>query len=282
MRTFHFWILFAGIAAMIVLTFAIRALLYRNYCKKICKKGTASFVLEGILCFLSLDYLLAKLSKEKIEKNSLHKEKVKVESQEPEPPEQAKAAQPEKEDSEQTKTAQPENEDSKQAKAERSKYIKAANALNLLISFLLCVCIFLLKSFFSSEWPCWLLLGMIAFRALSRTVEINVSFFKDCVSAEEKQSDLSKYERIGLAFKSLLEEALLFAGIYVFFPGQNPPFWNAMLGGLHSFILSPVSYKTNFQGLFSFVAIYQTICSIILITISFATYISASGEKKSK
>jgi len=162
-------------------------------------------------------------------------------------------------------------------KQARTRYIRNANIHNLFLSMFLSVLTFLLFVFCVHCDCCpylqWFVYGFFGYRLLSRTVEINVSFFKDCFDREH-ESDLDRYDRIKLAFKSLLEETVLFTALYSF---AKLKWWEALLGGLHSLILSPYSVGYN-SAFFKFVAVYQVICTIILLTISFATYVSTPDQ----
>lgn len=160
-----------------------------------------------------------------------------------------------------------------------TKYIQKKNKYNLAITLLFVIILLFLVSLFycfgvSSECLKYFIYFYACFfviRLISRTMEINISFFDD-VFDKDKSTNLNKYDRIKLAFASLLEEAFLFFGIYVIL-GICP--YDAIIGGLHSFIIQ----MPNFKKICDFIPIYQTICSIILITISFATYISLENEE---
>ena len=109
-------------------------------------------------------------------------------------------------------------------------------------------------------------------------MEINIAFIKDIIS-NDNTTNLNKYERIVLAFSSLIEEVILFMGIYYFVFSCG--ICDAIIYGLHSLILHMVSIcKSGF--LCKVVSIYQVFCSIILITISFASYIGNNKDKKEK
>lgn len=234
-------IFFAGIGIMLVVTWGLRAVIYCSSGNKI-KLGELvnSFFLSFLTCLISLDYSLARKAKEKIKASF-------PESDPPAPGEQYSEA----------------------AKA-RGKYIALANTINLIASVVLSIGVIVARYRCNIEWLYFSLFGLIGYRLLSRTVEINVAFFNDCLD-KKKNSDLDKYDRIKLAFTSLLEEAFLFAALYSF---AKLEWWRSLLGGLHSFILSPFSLGFRSHPLFAFVAVYQVICTIVLITISFATYIS--------
>ena len=235
-----------GVAIMVVITIIVRIALCKSASEnQCCCKRVIKNILKIFIYFLSLDYHLASVCKNKhqndTQKGSTHKS---VEQN------------------------------------YRKNYIQCANHINLIITFIFVAISFVLKNvLMDCGWLCEILIGFIAYRFASRTVEINVSFLLD-VFDKNNNSGTNKWQRIKLAFLSLIEEAVLFAGIYLFF--YDGEICKSILSGLHSFILSPVSDKCcccqESCGLFSFVTIYQVICSIILITISFATYIS--GDKK--
>lgn len=156
---------------------------------------------------------------------------------------------------------------------DKALYIQTANRVNLLLSLILCAGVVVLKYCCKNtgEYFVFALFGFLGYRLLSRTVEINVAFLGDCFD-KNKNRYLDKYMRIKLAFTSLLEEAILFAGAYTL---AEVGWWNALLGGAHSFILSPFSNGICVRcPLFQFITIYQVICTIVLLTIAFATYIS--------
>lgn len=236
------WEILLGIVTMVVLTAVARCCIYCIYNKECKLKEILKCLRIAFLFIISLDYCFAKCAKKKI--------KSKYE-QEP---------------------AKEQKTEDKQKK-ELAQYIKTANHANLIISIILCIITIPLVFFCNCEFIYFFLFGLIGFRLWSRTMEINAAFLKDCVE-KDKNSDLGKYERIKLAFFSLIEEAVLFMGIYTFFDKME--WYKPILGGLHSFILSPVSICSayRFAVFFKFVAVYQIICSVVLITISFATYIS--------
>ena len=225
-----------GLCLIVVFTLIIRFTLCKT-AKLKCDKLKKIFllILKVFLYVLSLDYCCAKCSKNRIKKEY--------------------------------------KQDKKQRAAELSKYIKRANCVNFIFSFCI-VLIVIILTFTNCNTLHSFLFGIIAYRCLSRTLEVNISFLKDCLE-KGKNSDLTKYDRIKLAFISLAEEAFLFTGIYIF-AFSKADWWKSILGGLHSFILSPynVCQKNVLGIILSFVAVYQVICSIILITISFANYIS--------
>lgn len=162
-------------------------------------------------------------------------------------------------------------------KIERASYIKKANLTNLILTFIMVILTYTLFIILKFDWVRNILIGVVGYRLCSRTIEINVSFVDDILN-KIKLSSLSKEDRIKLAFKSLLEEVILFAGIYIFVSNNV---FDALLGGLHSLILSPASF-CNSNYICKFLAIYQVICTIILITLSFASYISYSDNASQK
>lgn len=91
----------------------------------------------------------------------------------------------------------------------RRKIIQAFNLENLVLSFLFVFFFwFLVEGSVCSE----LLLAILGYRVVSRTVEIVVSFVMD-VCSREHSSTLNDHERIALAFLSILEVVILAFGV---------------------------------------------------------------------
>ena len=161
---------------------------------------------------------------------------------------------------------------------ELANYICRNNTWNLIISAVLIIIVLSLAYLTSHYWLWAFLSGVLGYRILSRTVEINLAFFKDVCEENENKSNLSAQKRIRLAIKSLIEEALLFSGFYSLMSDEFS--WNylaeAVLNGARSFIPSlPDAEASN--KLMAFMETYQAICSLILITLSIASYISRQG-----
>ena len=226
-----------GIAVMYLITLFLRRVYLASYNKENKIKAALKYTIKAFLWIGSLDFSLARLHKNKI-----------------------KAKYPEKETQ----------------KDQLSQYLVTANNANIIVSFLLAVAAYLTALLCNIEWLRLVLFGLIAYRTLSRTLEINIAFLLDCMD-KSKDSNLDHIGRIKLAFKSWLEEAFLFAGIYSF-ALVKIAWWKPLLGGLHSFIFSP--FECFPDVFFSFASVYQIICSVILITISFASYISNRDDRK--
>lgn len=154
----------------------------------------------------------------------------------------------------------------------RAYYIKKANHINLIVSLVCVVICWVLVKFVKSDY-CWLILSFFVLaRMISRTMEINISFFKDIFS-DEKNSTLTNYARIKLAVFSLCEEAILFSFIYYAFGNCEESVFDSVLLGMSSFIMSNGG---DFDGnpFLKIIAIYQVISAVILITMSIANYLS--------
>lgn len=154
----------------------------------------------------------------------------------------------------------------------RAYYIKKANYINLIVSLACVVFCWVLVKFVKSDY-CWLILSFfILARMISRTMEINISFFKDIFS-NEKNSTLTNSMRIKLAIFSLCEEAILFSFIYYAFGNCEESAFDSILLGMSSFIMSN---GEDFDGnpFLKIIAIYQVISAVILITMSIANYLS--------
>lgn len=159
-----------------------------------------------------------------------------------------------------------------------SRYIKSANTLNLIVSCILVI--FVIVVFvINNEILINMILGVISHRILSRTMEINISFVKD-ICDSHKSSDLNKNQRILLAIKSLIEEAVLFAGLYCFMFEMPTDWLQAIIGGLYSFTLGVFSpAKIADKAVFCLVSIWQKVCSGILVTLCIAAYLGAKDKE---
>ena len=102
-------------------------------------------------------------------------------------------------------------------------------------------------------------------------MEINIAFFTDVCSELRKSSALKKNERIALAFISLIEEAILFTGVYMIIGDCNT--WETVLRGCHSLIMNQPDFGCHATIFLEYVGWYQLLCSLILITLAFASYI---------
>lgn len=156
----------------------------------------------------------------------------------------------------------------------RSFYIIKANHVNLFVSLVLVGGCWLLIGFVKND-TCWFILSFfILARMISRTMEINISFFKD-IFGNEKNSTLTNSARIKLAVFSLCEEAALFSFVYYAFGNGGGSVFDSILLGMGSFIMSNGG---DFEGnpFLKGVAIYQGLSAVILVTLSIANYLSLS------
>ena len=144
----------------------------------------------------------------------------------------------------------------------RGAFIISQNVLNLLVSIILLI-------------PCCanpneIIRGIITIRLISRTMEINLSFFYDIISKQDnKKSNLNREERIKLALFSFIEEIILFFALYLAI-ARNVDCENITKKAF-SFLIG-VYVGTDF-GLLC-VSTYQKICTFIIITLSLITYVS--------
>lgn len=164
----------------------------------------------------------------------------------------------------------------------RGKLIVFCNWFNLFLSLVLVVVAFIAVCVKCDVFM-YVMFGVISYRILSRTIEINVSFVKDiCTRAANKKSNLDKYDRIRLAIKSLIEEALLFAAMYAFLTKGDCNILQCLIGGLHSFTID-VYAAENVQVWSSdwlkLVAVWQKFCSGILVTLCIAQYFAGEDKK---
>ena len=168
---------------------------------------------------------------------------------------------------------------------DRKTLITGLNNHNLILStilllFLYSASIWAPGDFISDCWVGRIFSVIILYRFISRTLEVNISFIGDVVEQNKNRSKLSCDERIKLAFKSLFEEVILFASVYCLILNSHELcVVSSLYCGLHSFIMQMPSLSmfkcvnSVFGGL-QYLRLYQVFSSIVLITISFAVYIS--------
>lgn len=162
-------------------------------------------------------------------------------------------------------------------KIARSKYIKTNNIANLITSSIIVVIVLVFVYVHKVRWLWMVFGGLLFYRVVSRTMEINLSFLLDIIGEKERQSSLSGRERMCLALKSLLEEAVLFVGMYAVLRRSflSEFFWTCITAGARSFI---PTLPDGCASIVTFIATYQAICSLILITLSLASYISEKSD----
>ena len=130
---------------------------------------------------------------------------------------------------------------SKDAVKNLTDYIEKANCWNLFSSIVVAILGYV-SVCIKCDWFLCIMFGLICYRILSRTLEINISFVKDiCENSAEKSSSLNSNDRVRPAIKSLIEEAVLFAAMYCFLLKPEVCFIQSLTGGLHSFILDTFS-----------------------------------------
>lgn len=248
--------LIVGIVIMLAVTAVIRAILWyasvnneRNFCKVVRTIALVLFV------FISPDYVAAYLSKKNIEKRCGKDDK--------------NAEQPGE------NAEQPDE----RVKVKKAKYITSANTVNLIFSVMLMIAAACVATF-CDGWAYNIFFGMVAYRLLSRTLEINISFIRDIADdKDEKKSNLKPGQRVSLAIRSLVEEAALFAAIYCFMLPMTANGWlNAFTGGLFSFVLDVFS-SCECNMLLRFISIYQKVCSAILVTLCIAAYLESNKKQ---
>mgnify|MGYP002522632723 CR=1 FL=1 len=249
---FIWWSFLIGIASMVALTFLLRLMMSR-FVKWFSESGfpVVEWLKSIALLFISLDYVLAAYEKKKIEKEA-----------------SSEGTSTEK------KNEEPKPDTETEIKCKKGNYIRTANTGNLIASFVLAVSAVLVRIFGNGVW-CNILLGVLAYRILSRTMEINISFVKD-IATEGHTSDLKAGDRISLAVRSLIEEATLFAGMYCFLFAEGS-LLQAIVSGLYSFTTDAVS---NADGWVALTSVYQKTCTSILVVLCIASYISGRKDEE--
>lgn len=158
---------------------------------------------------------------------------------------------------------------------DRKHYIENYNTINLIISIVVAILSYVAMYLGNNELKN-ILCACVAFRILSRTIEINLSFIKD-ISEEENRSGIKSGKRVVLAIKSLIEEMVLFAAMYIWFLSDGEYLvLQSLTMGLYSFTLDNVAETC--KVIVKFISAYQKMCSVCLISLCIASY--ASGAKK--
>ena len=260
--TENIWWIVLGVVICAVLTIFIRWFLGKISKKEKIDNNKSSLVRfvnaveRSILAVCSLDYHLAE-----VQKRSLKKEVKMLEE-----------------------SCNEQKTELSEAKTRLTNYIESANTLNLFFSFVLAIVAFIAVDTSPNGFTyiTYIMFGVVSYRILSRTVEISVSFVMD-ICDKAKNSSLTNGERIILAIKSLLEEAILFAAMYVFLINGDCNFLKSLIGGLHSFTIDTYKVASELlrcNDLFDLVATWQKICSGVLVTLCIVQYFASNDKNK--
>lgn len=244
MNNLDIWYFCSGIIIAVLLTIIGRIGLFHLINKgKVGSSKLTHNIVKVFLDFISIDYHLAEVAKLRLKK-----------SEEP-------------------------NTVTEKDKLEQ--YIVSANTYNLVLTLILSIPCYLSTVFHCNPFF-YLMMGLMSYRLISRTMEINIAFIKD-ICSKHKSTDLTKYQRAALAIKSLLEEVLLFFSMYCFLLKPAAEFIPPLIGGLHSFTLDIFTNENVVNiNLFSLVAVWQKVCSAILVTLCIASYLSSEEKVKDK
>lgn len=174
------------------------------------------------------------------------------------------------------KVEQAETKEDDKKEKELAEYIKRNNRNNLLVSIFAVIVLTALMYIVKEKWFVYIAIGMSAYRILSRTMEVNMAFCID-VTSNENNSKLNKHERIKLALYSLLEEAILFTGLFLLFNNTFDVTYISycIINGCSSFLPSINSCENIW---FAIIKTYQSICGFLLISLSIASYISRNEK----
>ena len=250
--------LLLGVGIMLVLTVVIKLSINLCLYKRLKKPKDAlkkffRLVIEILLSIPSIDYCITTMQKRRL--------KVKIASEQ------------------ESKEGIKEN-DGQESNSQSNvlgDYIKRNNHWNLIASVLLVV----VGVFLWCVGFLWIVIvGLLGYRTLSRTMEINISFLRDIMD-KSNNSDLQSIDRIKLAIKSLLEETILFFAFYLVLNKcyDIKYFCSSIIASTRSIIPT----IPDAQGTFVFVvATYQAISAFILITLSIAMYISRAKDTVKK
>jgi hypothetical protein len=162
------------------------------------------------------------------------------------------------------------------------RYIVKNNHYNIAISVALLFAVSISYYLFNGATY---LLGVVIYRFISRSVEIIVAFGKDVTSNKDKNSSLSKYDRIKLAIKSYFEVFVFSSTLYMFMPqikGIDAIFVSLGTGTfttvsnhikLPSYINMP--YETTDLYLMNIALFTQIFTTLSLVVLSLALYVSS-------
>lgn len=161
----------------------------------------------------------------------------------------------------------------------KRKFIQCSNWLNITITILLCIIVFIYRT----EVPIFVMLFFV-YRLISRCAEITYAFYNDIVDDREKTSSITRSERISLAIHSFFEVIILYGFIYYLFFEIGPSGDNQFISSL---IYSITVSTFNFQFrecdelVFKYVVLTQVIVSLNLVVLSLASYLGSKDcEKK--
>ena len=160
----------------------------------------------------------------------------------------------------------------------KAKLIKCFNHCNLIISSIILLILFLYCLHINFTFPdyeffLYIIIGLIVYRVISRSIEIIYAFVKDAISGDCASSSLNKFDRIGLALNSYIENIINYASLYILVDGYKAP-----LGSLLNSVGVSTLYDSNSFECSSnllCIAVYgQVITSLVLVVLSLAVYVS--------
>lgn len=175
-------------------------------------------------------------------------------------------------------------------KVVRKEFIAYKNLFNIGISVLLIIiAMYVGISRHPNSFGCLVLVGLIFYRVLSRSLEIILAFGDDAFTIEKK-STLKSSERLILSITSLFECILNYTLVY-YFMGNYASLWEPFINSLQCSTLytcvslsEPVCCSISnmyvTQSTMSWLQITQMIASLTLIFLSLAIYISGSRKNK--
>ncbi|MGL4393367.1 MAG: hypothetical protein ACRCSK_08055 [Fusobacteriaceae bacterium] len=179
--------------------------------------------------------------------------------------------------------------DFEKLKRDKAEQIKIWNIANLWIDLILFfVILFFIKiGLLNIILLKFFVIVFISYRVISRSIEIIIAFGKDATSdPKNNSSDLTKYNRIGLAIKSYFNIIIMYASFYLVIFND---FFNSILNsfGISTFTnvpnileqayCSPIFSWNNFFYLFVYL---QVITTLSLVVLSLAVYASRNDKEK--
>ncbi|HCL5270748.1 TPA: hypothetical protein N2G33_002975 [Salmonella enterica] len=162
-------------------------------------------------------------------------------------------------------------------KDELKSYVIINNKINLGVSFIIMVLIFVVNEYAHDYIYSKVLLCIAFIRFISRSYEITYAFVCDIFQQQESVTGLNKHERIRLALFSYLEIFFYSAAAYMLLP-QITSAYDAVTMSLSVGTLTNVGYAFNFCGqnvpFITNIVFVQVFSTLSLVVLSLAVYLS--------
>lgn len=168
-------------------------------------------------------------------------------------------------------------------KGEKLKdFIERCNLYNLILSFILMVCSFIIISNVNDLAIILLIQVINGYRFISRSFEIVIAFGGDVLKEEQNRSGLVKSQRIELAVKSYFEIYLYSASFYATIinnDSDTPLILKSLLMSLSVGTLTNVAYsQENLSDWLQLLPFVQVLATLSLVVLSLTMYVSRNSS----